>query len=200
MSVLFELISGDPDPLAVWKADFINFVFIFLAPAATPKQPGVFSTSTPVVSSSSADSPSHSPSRPRQDDCMRPVRRLPVSDLPCLESKEREGGRAGVSVEGNRCQSAVMLRAGWKVKKMSRNSGDTEQFPDTTSDAGSCLDISRTSASLRGECPTRLWRSKVLYYAKYTVHRQSASKQDKKNKVAPSFASLSLYTFLEIVC
>lgn len=62
------------------------------------------------------------------------------------------------------------------------------------------LTFPRTSASMRGECPTRLERSKVLYYAKYTVHLQSASKQDKKNQVAPSFASLTRATFLEIVC
>lgn len=90
MSVLFELISGDPDPLAVWKADFIHFILLLLPLATTPKQPGGFSTSIPVGSSSSADSPSHSPSRPCQDDCMRPVRRLPVSDLPCLMSREQE--------------------------------------------------------------------------------------------------------------
>lgn len=77
-----------------------------------------------------------------------------------VESKRRKGG---VSIEVNRNESTVMLRASWKVKKMSRNSGDTKQFFDTTSDAGSCLDISCTSAFIRSECPPPLGKSKVLY-------------------------------------
>lgn len=74
-------------------ADFIYLIFFFgppSPPTATPKHSGIFSTSM-VVSSSSGYSSPHSPSRPCQDDCMRPVRRLPVSDLPLVGGEEWEG-------------------------------------------------------------------------------------------------------------
>lgn len=40
-----------------------------------------------------------------------------------VDSKRRKGG---VSIKGNSYESTVMLRASWKGKKMSRNSGDTK--------------------------------------------------------------------------
>lgn len=81
-----------------------------LPPKATPNTPGSFSSCSPGPSSSSGYGSSYSSSKPGQDDCMRPVSRLPVSDLPWWEAERGRG-------------TAVTLRAwprssvGGKVKE-----------------------------------------------------------------------------------
>lgn len=113
------------------------YLFYFFGPpsppTATPKHPGVLSTSIPVVSSSSGYSSLHSPSRPCQDDCMRPVRRLPVSDLPWLgEKSERRLSRR--ETLSKCCHVKSFLGGKEKVKN----------FNNTHSVAGTCFDICKT--------------------------------------------------------
>lgn len=69
-------------------------------PQPHPNTPGSLSTWTPRVSSSSGYGSSYSSSRPCQDDCMRPVSRLPVSDLPTLRVNFSREVRRPCSVSG----------------------------------------------------------------------------------------------------
>lgn len=134
---------------------------------------------------------------------MRPVSRLPVSDLPCLESKEQEvtvvggGGGGGGGRRGARgwvSKLAVKFRAGSKVKKMSSKCGVAEHLSDTTSDAAARPDISPRVSPRERRCasPARQdQRSGIVL----NIHLSSASKQHQKKEGPPSFIPFACSTF-----
>lgn len=81
-------------------------------PRPHPNTPGsFFPPALPEVSSSSGYGSFYSWSTPGQDDCMRPVRRLPVSDLPWWGSRERVKGGWG----GDSRPNGIKLRAFLRV-------------------------------------------------------------------------------------
>lgn len=104
----------------------VNFLFFFLnvvafgaltrLPQPRPNTPGSFSTCSPGGSSSSGYGCSYSSSGPCQDDCMRPVRRLPVSDLPWWEA-DRAGGRWGRQLSECLLVKSLRFSVGGKVRE-----------------------------------------------------------------------------------